>query len=119
LTLLNLSNFDTSKVKNLEFMFHDCINLDYINFNDLNDLDNLENYENIFGNVSENIVICVNENIAKKDIFSNVVNNSCSNLVFSNDWKLKQKKIIENSNQCIDSCDNNSDYILMNIMENV
>ena len=113
LTSLDLSNFNTSKIVNMEYMFHDCINLEYINFNNLNNLnylDNLLNYQNIFVNVSENIVICVNDDITKDYIISELKNNSCSIIDCSNDWKSKQKKIIENSNQCIDSCDNSSDY---------
>ena len=36
LTFLNISNFDTSNVNDLTFMFKGCLNLEYINFNIIN-----------------------------------------------------------------------------------
>ena len=78
LTSLNLSNFDTQKVRNMSYMFSNCVNLEYINLKNF-DEKNLGStsyyYEDMFNNVPENIVICINENINKEKIFSQIANN--------------------------------------------
>ena len=108
LTSLDLSNFNTSNIKNMISMFDSCINLDYINLYNF-DESNLENCNGIFHDVPENIVICINGNIAEK-IFQNIANTDCIVIDCSNDWKSKQKKIINNNNECIDICNNNTLY---------
>ena len=36
---------------------------------------------------------------------------TCYAISCSDDWKSKQKKIINNSNECIDSCEKSNQYI--------
>ena len=47
---------------------------------------------------------------SRKKIFQSVANADCIVIDCSNDWKSKQKKIINNNNECIDSCNNSTLY---------
>ena len=109
LTSLDLSNFNTSQVTNMNNMFASCINLEYINLKNFTE-NNLEDFEDIFLNVPENVVICINESNNKNIIFPQISNKNCSTLDCSNNWKLKQKKIINNTNECIESCNISNKY---------
>jgi len=109
LTSLDLSNFNASKVRIMDNMFSDCINLEYINLINFGP-SQLPSYEDIFSNVQENIVICTTENITKYIISEQMNNIKCNVIDCSNDWKSKQKKIINNTNECIESCDNSTQY---------
>ena len=64
----------------------------------------------MFSNLPINIVICINENITQSKILPQIKNLSCYTIDCSDDWKSKQKKIINNNNQCIEGCDNNTQY---------
>ena len=93
----------------MDSMFSDCINLEYINVFNFNE-SQIPSYENIFSNVQGNIVICANENTTKYIIFEEIYDIKCHVIDCSNDWEIKQKKIINNTNECIDSCDNSTQY---------
>ena len=104
LTSLNLSNFNTSNVINMRYMFSGCFNLEYINLNKFDEIkldDNPFNYEKMFYNVPMNTVICLNENITENNVFPQIKNIACYTMDCTDDWKSKQKKII-NGNQCIE-----------------
>ena len=114
LTSLDLSNFNTTSVSYLNRMFYNCLNLEYINLNNF-DLTNLNieqfAYEEIFYNIPENVVICIDESITDNYIIiSQIKNISCYVIDCSNDWKSKQKKLIDNTNECIDNCENSARY---------
>ena len=109
LTSLDLSNFNTSQVTNMDGMFASCINLEYINLKNFTE-NNLEDFEDIFLDIPENVVICINESNNKNIIFPQISNKNCSTLDCSNDWKLKQKKLIKNTNECIESCNISNEY---------
>ena len=109
LTSLNLSNFDTSKVYDMSNMFQYCINLEYINLYNFNE-GNLEVYDNMFSDIPENVVVCLNENITKEKILPQIINKTCYTIYCSYNWKSKQKKFINNKNECIESCDNTGQY---------
>ena len=109
LTSLNLYSFDTSKVTFMYRMFYECINLEYINIYNFKEI-NLENCTDIFFGVSENIVLCIDEINIKDKILSQISNIKCHTISCSNDWKSIQKKIINNNNECIDSCENSTQY---------
>jgi len=114
LTSLNLSNFITSKVTNTHHMFKDCTNLEYINlinFDEIKLSDTPTFYNTMFSNISDNVVICINEIYTQSKILPLIKNITCNTLDCINDWKSKQKKIINNNNQCIESCDKSSQYI--------
>ena len=109
LTSLNLSNFNTSEVENMSNMFNFCSNLEYINLKNFNE-SKLNYYNNMFSNVLENIVICINETATKEKIIPQIKNINCYTIDCSNNWKLKQKKLININKHCIESCDNSPQY---------
>ena len=107
LILLDSDDFNISQaLDNFEFL-DSCINLEYINIYNFND-SGLIDYDFMFLGVPENIVICMNT--TQQKIFSELEKKSCYVIDCSNDWKSKQKKIFNNSNICIDSCDNRTQY---------
>ena len=105
LTSLDLSNFNTSLVKYMISMFKKCLNLKYINLKNFVENELVFAYD-MFANVSENVVICLNEG----DKILNETKNKCITIDCSDDWKLKQKKIINDTNECIESCENSLHY---------
>ena len=108
---LNLSTFNTSRVSDMRSMFYNCENLEYINIKNFNEnkLRSNKDYEKIFYYVPENVVICIKESTSENIIFPTINITKCNIIDCSDDWKSKQKKIINNST-CIDSCDNNIIY---------
>ena len=110
LTSLNLSNFDNSKITDMSFMLKDCSNLEYINLKNI-DESKLNNDENIFSYLAKNAVICIDKDKFEQSISRGInTDSSCYVIDCTDDWILKQKKLIYNTNQCIDSCDNSSQY---------
>ena len=93
----------------MNYMFYSCINLEYININNFNERKLLANID-MFLNIPENVVICINENITKEKIFPQIESKHCYTIDCSNTWKEKQKKIINNTNECIESCDKSIQY---------
>ena len=111
LTSLNLSNFNTSQVSDLSYMFNECMNLEYINLYNL-DESHLEVFNDMFTGVPENAVFCLNET-ALPEIFEQISKRfigECLVIDCSDDWKSKQKKII-NDDLCVESCDKHTQYI--------
>ena len=116
LTSLDLSNFNFLSLTSVDTMFLDCINLEYINLYNFN----LGKFKpNMFKKVPINLVICIKEtinNILYNTSYnlsnSSFINTKCFIIDYSNDWKSKQKKIINNNNECIESCDkiNQTEY---------
>ena len=106
LTSLNLSNFDFSKISWINGIFSDCINLEYINIENFNN-HWLSLSDNIFNKVPSNVVICIKGEYY--DIIKSFLKDqTCHIIECSNDWRTKQKKIIDETGQCIDSCGNNT-----------
>ena len=106
LTSLDLSNFETSQVTDMSGMFKCCISLKYINLKNFNG-SKVTNINEMFYKVPENIVLCLN---TSDKIFTKLTS-KCYNIDCSNDWKLKQKIIIDDSNyECIEICDNSSEF---------
>ena len=94
-------------------MFYGYVNLEYINLNNFIEIklnNSQKYYQKMFYNIIENIVICINENITAGKIFPQIKNKKCNVIDCPLDWKSKQKKIINNNNECIESCDNISLY---------
>ena len=106
LTSLDLSNWDISRVNDVRSMFENCYNLEYINFNNSNS-NRFSYFDKFLLNVPDNIVICAPEN---NKILNKLKNSNCYIRDCSNDWKLRQKKIIPDSDICVESCDNNDLY---------
>ena len=94
LITLNISNFLTQSVINLNFMFHGCNSLEYINFYSYIETQNLKSINNILYNVTNNLVICINENNNIPYLLQAINNKLCPTIYCGDDWKLHQKKII-------------------------
>ena len=108
-TSLDLSNFDTSNVTEMEHILYRCINLEYINIYKFKEI-NLNSCNNIFTGVPENIVICIDENNIQDKNLSQISNIKLHTISCSNNWKSIQKKIINNTNECINSCKISNQY---------
>ncbi len=111
LSSLNLSNFDISSATKTHNMFYNCTNLEYINIKNFykNKLDAKSNYQDMFTFIIENVVICINNNTDGK-ISSQINLLGCPIFDCSNGWKSKQNKIVKNTNQCVESCENETIY---------
>ena len=105
-SLLNLSNFNTSLVKDMQYMFYNCSNLEYINLINFSEK-SLTAVAYMFDFVPDNIVVCINENSNK--ILSQIKNKNCYTIDCSDNWKIKQKKIVNKTGICIDN--NNNDIL--------
>ena len=106
---LNLSSFVTNQVTWMQNMFYGCFNLQYINLKNFNE-NNLAKYDDIFEGVPNNIVVCIDENNIKDKILPELENKLCYVNNCSDNWKLNQKKIINEIDQCTTSCSNESRY---------
>ena len=94
-------------------MFYNCKNLEYINLQNFNEIklsDDSIHYNNMFKNIPDNVVICINTENTKNKILSQINNIKCKTIDCSNDWRLNQTKIIYETGECIDSCENNITY---------
>ena len=100
LSSLNLSNFNTSKVSDMYFMFWGCSKLEYINLKNFVEKNTLS-VKAIFYNVPINIVICLNENSSK--ISGEIKEKPCYTFDCSDNWNLKQKKIVNKKGICYDN----------------
>jgi surface protein len=107
LVSLNLPNFEIPKVSGLHFTFLGCENLEYINLEHI-DVSHIDTFENIFENVPDNVVICINMEQTK--IISQLSDKRCYTIDCSQDWKSKQKKIIEETGTCNENCGNDIIY---------
>ena len=70
----------------------------------------LSDVNNMFNNIPENVVICINESLTGQKIFPQIKNKKCFVIDCTKDWKSKQKKLINNKNECVESCDNSPLY---------
>ena len=134
LTSLNLSNFDISKVTSMKNMFSSClsltslnlsnfivsdkdvnnifkgsINLEYINIISFIESSKTRNYyKDMFKNVPDNIVVCINKGNIINKIYPQIENKTCYVEDCTDNWKLKQKKTINGTNECINNCSDNN-----------
>ena len=60
---LDLSSFDTKKVESIHEMFNGCNKLRYINLKNF-ELDNNLDYNNIINGIPNNIIVCINQELA-------------------------------------------------------
>ena len=113
LNSLNLSNFDTSQVYDMEYLFYECKNLKYINLNNFDEIsinDDSNFYDDIFYKVPKNVVICIKENITKNIIFPQIKQIECYVIDCTDNWKSNRKKIINNTNECVEICGESLEY---------
>ena len=64
----------------------------------------------MFVNIPDNAVICINKDITKNYIFPQIESIPCYIIDCSYNWKKNQKKIIDESKQCVENCEKNSLY---------
>ena len=109
LTSLDLSNFDTSLVECIHNLFDGCVKLEYINMKNFKD-NSVESghYSDVFNRVPDNLVICINETNNQK-IISQITSKKCYSNDCSDDWKSRQKKVVNNNCISIENC-NSSCY---------
>ena len=110
---LNLNNFDTSLVTNIQYMFEGCISL--ISLNLINFNSSLFTYKSgMFTGCSPYLIYCINE--TKANTITSLLSNykkDCNNTCFVN----LEHKIIKEKNFCIAHCydDNLYKYEFNNI----
>ena len=107
---LDLSYFETSRLTSVEHIFDGCVNLEFINLSNFGTGD-IGRYQDMFKDVPTNIIICKNGNVNEYILseITTIATIACRSLYCEDDWKSKQKKLI-NNNQCIENCDNNLEY---------
>ena len=113
---LDISNFDTSKITNMEDMFKNCISLTSLNLSNFNfNSINIKNYnikrlhkheaiEQMISNTTKNLVICINNDNITQELKNNISSKYCPTFDCSEIYYLKQKKLIEENDSCIASC---------------
>ena len=114
LSSLNLANFNISSVTKTLNLFYDSFNLEYINIKNFgeNKLGSSEDdYSGMFHNIPKNVVICINKGNGNEKILDQIQKLECYVIDCSDDWKSKQKKVILKTSECIESCDNSTQYI--------
>ena len=56
--------------------------------------------------ITDNIVICLNENNNIELLKEKLEEKLCYNIYCGNDWKFHKKKFIAENNTCVDNCSN-------------
>ena len=108
LTSINLSNINTWSTTWMQSMFEGCINLEYINLKNFIENEKL-NFKNIFNDVQEDIVVCINVTNAP-NLTKLIKEKICHKIDCSYDWLSKKKKIINETDKCIYSCNGSKEY---------
>jgi surface protein len=116
LTSLNLSNFNFNSIKPLtDFnfdeiiisMFYNCTKLNYINIKNYYIKINANQHEvieQIAGNTTKNLAICFNGGIINEELKQNIDHKYCPTFDCSENYYLYQKKLIEETDTCVDNC---------------
>jgi surface protein len=102
LTSLDINNFNTSNVENMKGMFSDCnslISLNLINF----DTSKLNTFSDMFLNIKNNIVYCINEE-KESTIISLLSNFSTNNNCTDSSFLKSGQKFIFEKKIFIDNC---------------
>ena len=103
LTSINLFNFDTTNLIWMESMFNGCANLEYINLQNVIETNNIEKIDDVFKDTPDNLVICLN--LENAPILTNLIKQkSCYTIYCGDDWIKHQKKLIKETNTCVESC---------------
>ena len=106
LVYLDISNFNTTTTGYMSEIFVNCNNLQYINISNYIGNNNLNDY-NFFEGVPENVTYCFNE---EKEIPAQIKAIKCSINDCSNNWNIKQKKIITGTDICVYNCSLDDEY---------
>jgi len=82
----------------------------YNNLYNYNENQNLYSFDDLFKNVPDNVDIYINENNSLTIFYQQINNTKCYAIDDINNWKLKQIKIINNINECINKCNDSDIY---------
>ena len=82
-------------------MFNNCKKLNYVNLNNSYERNDLF-VSSMFGSDPINMAICINNNNTK--IFGSLSKLKCPIIDCSNDWKIHQKKVVYETQICVDNC---------------
>mgnify|MGYP006873007397 CR=1 FL=1 len=64
----------------------------------------------MFEKIPDNVVICINEGKTSNKILPQIKNKLCYTIDCSDNWKSKQNKIINETGNSIDRCENDTKY---------
>jgi len=106
---LDISNFNTTKISSISEMFSNCNNLQYINMSNFTGIKN-KNDSDLFNGVPENITYCFNNENEIDQLIEKLKFKKCSINDCSNDWKIKERKIIEEKSVCVYDCSEDEIY---------
>ena len=114
LTSLDISNIVTTNMLIMNHTFTNCKHLGYINFKNFRkpgggSWSGEWELDNIFDNTPQNMVMCFTESRAEEfnEIFES---KSCQLIDCSKYWQSKQKKINDETGNCMDSCSGSYSY---------
>ena len=116
LEYINLFNFNQSNLKpnmfvnipnNLIICIDNITNISI--FSSLNDANNLTNYNLYYNTFHYSYYNSFYNSIYNTLYYYNIKDN-CFTVDCSNDWKIRQMKLIKNNNKCIESCNNSQQY---------
>ena len=93
LTSLNLANFVTKNLRDMSYMFYSCRKLSYINLENAK-ISSSTNIENILGDISKNLLICLNEE-SSKILNASIISHGCGIISCSNIWVEIYKKLYD------------------------
>ena len=98
---LDFSNINLSSIKNIDDMnkmFDNCKNLEYVNIKNYQPSNNFESYY-LFSDSPKNLVVCT-----KDETLVNIIKAHEYNVVNCEDDWYNYRNIIDNENNCIESC---------------
>jgi len=106
---LNLSNFKTPSLEYWDNMFRNCSNLAYINLINAEEKNDLQSIDKILDYTIDNMVFCIKSSKIPK-IFKEMEKKICKVYSCIEDWRSVQKKINPETNACIQSCQETTNY---------
>jgi hypothetical protein len=77
----------------IDSLFEGCLNLEYINIQNVKETNKIEKINDVFQNTPENLVICLNEGNCPK-LTNLIKEKSCYTIYCGDDWIKHQKKLI-------------------------
>ena len=98
LKFLDLSNFDTSQVTDINSIFLGCESLIYLNINSFKFNKTISRI-NAFQGISSFVKYCINDTETTNILLNNDTNSNCSDDCFKSNIKIDI-----NNNDCLDSC---------------
>ena len=106
---LDLSNFNTSNIESMTDIFINCNNLQFINFSNYIGINDL-NESFLFKSIPENITYCFKGENEIPKFIQQLKDKKCSINDCSDNWKIKEKKIIIEKDMCVYNCSEDNEY---------